>query len=62
VSQRLHLHRNSVGYRVGLIKRLLGVDPLDPDTAVVLRAALTARELLAEPDVSAGQGGLNTGR
>ncbi|MER7169175.1 helix-turn-helix domain-containing protein, partial [Micromonospora sp. NPDC000207] len=47
VSQRLHLHRNSVGYRVGLIKRLLGVDPLDPSTAVVLRAALAARELLA---------------
>ncbi|BCJ56982.1 PucR family transcriptional regulator [Micromonospora endophytica] len=47
VSERLHLHRNSVGYRVGLIKRLLGVDPLDPRTAPVLRTALAARELLA---------------
>ncbi|MEU8052527.1 MULTISPECIES: helix-turn-helix domain-containing protein [Micromonospora] len=50
VSERLHLHRNSVGYRVGLIKRLLGVDPLDPDTATVLRTALAARELLAASD------------
>ncbi|MGX4653688.1 PucR family transcriptional regulator [Micromonospora sp. SCSIO 07396] len=47
VSERLHLHRNSVGYRVGLIKRLLGVDPLDPQTVAVLRTALVARELLA---------------
>ncbi|MFI2666495.1 helix-turn-helix domain-containing protein [Micromonospora carbonacea] len=50
VSERLHLHRNSVGYRVGLIKRLLGVDPLAPDTATVLRTALAARELLAASD------------
>ncbi|MFC8849027.1 MULTISPECIES: PucR family transcriptional regulator [unclassified Micromonospora] len=50
VSERLHLHRNSVGYRVGLIKRLLGVDPLEPDTATVLRTALAARELLAASD------------
>lgn|GEM_PF-1585016 len=46
VSEQLHLHRNSVGYRVGLIKRLLGVDPLHPSTAAVLRTALVARELL----------------
>jgi sugar diacid utilization regulator len=52
VSERLHLHRNSVGYRVGLIKQLLGVDPLEPQAAAVLRTALAARELLvatAEP-------------
>ena len=36
-----------MGYRVGLIKRLLGVDPLDPQTVAVLRTALAARELLA---------------
>jgi DNA-binding PucR family transcriptional regulator len=47
VSERLHLHRNSVGYRVGLIKQLLGVDPLEPQAAAVLRTALAARELLA---------------
>jgi sugar diacid utilization regulator len=46
VSERLHLHRNSVGYRVGLIKQLLGVDPLEPQAAAVLRTALAARELL----------------
>jgi len=47
VSERLHLHRNSVGYRIGLIKHLLGVDPLEPDASAVLRTALAARELLA---------------
>jgi hypothetical protein len=48
VSDRLHLHRNSVGYRVAAIKRLLGVDPLDPALAPVLSAALLARDLLAD--------------
>ncbi len=38
VSERLHLHRNSVGYRVGLIKRLLGVDPARPATTVAVAA------------------------
>jgi DNA-binding PucR family transcriptional regulator len=46
VSERLYLHRNSVGYRVGLIKELLGVDPLEPQASAVLRAAFAARELL----------------
>jgi hypothetical protein len=47
VSQALHLHRNSVGYRVATIKRMLGADPMDAETAPVLRAALIARDLLA---------------
>jgi hypothetical protein len=46
VSEELHLHRNSVGYRVGQLKQLLGVDPLDPEHSAVLHAALAARELL----------------
>jgi hypothetical protein len=46
VADLLHLHRNSVGYRVGQIRQLLGSDPLDPATATSLRTALTARELL----------------
>jgi sugar diacid utilization regulator len=46
VADLLHLHRNSVGYRVGQIRQLLGADPLDPTTANSLRTALTARELL----------------
>jgi len=45
VSERLHLHRNSVGYRVATIKRLLGRDPLDPAVAPTLLAALLAAEL-----------------
>lgn len=47
VSERLHLHRNSVGYRVGQLKQLLGADPLDPPNAAILHAALAAREVLA---------------
>ncbi|GAA5058370.1 hypothetical protein HNP84_000675 [Thermocatellispora tengchongensis] len=46
VAEMLHLHRNSVGYRVGQLRQLLGADPLDPETAHRLRTALTARELL----------------
>jgi sugar diacid utilization regulator len=46
VSAQLHLHRNSVGYRVGLLKTLLGVDPLHPEHAPVLHAALAAHDLL----------------
>lgn len=45
-SERLHLHRNSVGYRVGQLKSRLGVDPLDPGQSAVLQAALTAYDLL----------------
>ncbi|GAA3789479.1 hypothetical protein GCM10022226_05240 [Sphaerisporangium flaviroseum] len=46
VADLLHLHRNSVGYRIGQIRQLLGSDPLDPATAHHLQTALTARELL----------------
>ena len=45
-SQRLHLHRNSVGYRVAQLKSLLGVDPLEPAHSAVLQAALAAHDLL----------------
>lgn len=46
VSEALHLHRNSVGYRVGKLKTLLGVDPLRPECSAVLQAALAAHDLL----------------
>jgi DNA-binding PucR family transcriptional regulator len=42
----LHIHRNSVGYRIGRIRDLLGADPFDPWTALQLRAALEARDIL----------------
>jgi PucR-like helix-turn-helix protein len=48
VSEQLHLHRNSVGYRVGQLKTLLGVDPVDPACSAVLHAALVALDLLNE--------------
>lgn len=46
VADLLHLHRNSVGYRIGQIRQLLGSDPSDPAVAHHLQTALTARELL----------------
>jgi hypothetical protein len=52
VAARLHLHRNSVGYRVGLIKALLQLDPLEPASAGVLQAALGGRELLLALEAS----------
>jgi sugar diacid utilization regulator len=47
VSEQLHLHRNSVGYRVRQIKSLLGTDPLLPAASAELHLALTALDLLA---------------
>ncbi|MFJ8494897.1 PucR family transcriptional regulator [Streptomyces sp. NPDC094038] len=46
VSEQLHLHRNSVGYRVRQIKNLLGTDPLLPAASAELHLALAALDLL----------------
>ncbi|MET9683503.1 PucR family transcriptional regulator [Streptomyces coeruleorubidus] len=53
VSEQLHLHRNSVGYRVRQIKDLLGTDPLLPAASAELHLALTALDLLAADDQQA---------
>jgi PucR C-terminal helix-turn-helix domain/GGDEF-like domain len=50
VADQLHVHRNTVGYRIGRIRELLDADPFDPWTALQLRAALEAREILAAKD------------
>ncbi|MBA4863106.1 helix-turn-helix domain-containing protein [Streptomyces sp. PSKA54] len=50
VSEQLHLHRNSVGYRVRQIKNLLGTDPLLPAASAELHLALAALDLLASDD------------
>jgi len=52
VSEQLHLHRNSVGYRVRRLKDLLGVDPLEPAAAAGLQLALTAWDLLDAEDTA----------
>jgi hypothetical protein len=46
VAEALRIHRNSVGYRMGRIRELLGADPLETRVARRLQAALDARELL----------------
>ncbi|CAM5439884.1 hypothetical protein STAFG_5165 [Streptomyces afghaniensis 772] len=50
VSAQLHLHRNSVGYRVRQIKSLLGTDPLLPAASAQLHLALAALDLLGADD------------
>ncbi|MCD0449163.1 helix-turn-helix domain-containing protein [Actinocorallia sp. API 0066] len=42
----LHVHRNTLDYRLRRIAELTGLDPADPDGFRLLTAALTARDLL----------------
>jgi len=44
---RLHLHRNTVLYRLRRIRALLGRDPDDPEQRLGLQLALRARQVLA---------------
>lgn len=39
-AQALHLHRNSLSYRIDRIREIAGLDPLDPDDAFHMRLAL----------------------
>src|SRR5690606_3418709 len=50
VANRLDIHRNSVGYRMGKIRELLGSDPADASTTLQVQAALAAREVIAVLD------------
>jgi hypothetical protein len=50
VAHKLDIHRNSVGYRMGKIRQLLGCDPVDARAALQVQAALVAREVLAVLD------------
>jgi DNA-binding PucR family transcriptional regulator len=50
VAHRLDIHRNSVGYRMGKIRDLLGADPVDASASLQVQAALAAREVLAVLD------------
>jgi sugar diacid utilization regulator len=50
VAHRLDIHRNSVGYRMGKIRELLGSDPVDASASLQVQAALAAREVLAVLD------------
>jgi hypothetical protein len=47
VAGQVHIHRNSVGHRMDRLRTLLGADPVDPDVALELQAALTALDVLA---------------
>lgn len=58
VAHRLDIHRNSVGYRMGKVRQLLGCDPVDAAAALQVQAALAAREMLAVLDeLHAGERG-----
>jgi hypothetical protein len=46
VAEQLGIHRNSVGYRIGRLRHLLGCDPLDPPAARRLQTALDAADVL----------------
>ena len=46
-ARRLHLHRNSLIYRLGRARELLGHDLEDPETRLALQLALKARRVLA---------------
>jgi purine catabolism regulator len=46
-ARRLHLHRNSLIYRLGRARELLGQDLEDPETRLALQLALKARRVLA---------------
>ena len=48
-ARRLHLHRNTLAYRLDRIRRLTGLDPRDFHQAFRLYLALTARRLLGPP-------------
>lgn len=45
-AQDLHVHRNSLIYRVERIREISGLDPLDPDDAFTLRLALLLQPLV----------------
>lgn len=47
VAERLSIHRNSVGYRIGRLRELMGHDFTDPTVRAAIAAALDAREVLA---------------
>ncbi|WP_026239223.1 PucR family transcriptional regulator [Parafrankia discariae] len=47
VAARIHMHRNSVGYRMDRVRELLGLHGNPPERMWRLHAALVARELVA---------------
>jgi hypothetical protein len=47
VAERLLIHRNSVGYRMGRVRELLGIDPSEMAASVQLHAAFLARDAVA---------------
>ncbi|MFB9185705.1 PucR family transcriptional regulator [Dactylosporangium sucinum] len=53
VAQDLHVHRNTLDYRLGRITAMTGLDPAVPAQARLLDAALTAFDLRRDP----GEGG-----
>ena len=56
-AERLHLHRNAVGYRMRAIREQLGVDLDDPDQRLALQLACRSRLLAGDgPPAERGRG------
>ncbi|CUU54788.1 PucR C-terminal helix-turn-helix domain-containing protein [Parafrankia irregularis] len=59
VAERIHVHRNSVGYRMNRVRELLGLQDDEPTRMWRLHAAVVAREVLqalsAAPTASADE-------
>jgi sugar diacid utilization regulator len=49
VADALHVHPNTVDYRLGRIAALTGLDPANPSDSQILRAALMVRDSSAPP-------------
>ncbi|PIU76504.1 hypothetical protein COX95_02275 [bacterium CG_4_10_14_0_2_um_filter_33_32] len=45
--QKLHIHRNTVIYRLDQISRIIGLDPRNFDDAVSIKIALLIRQLFS---------------
>lgn len=56
-ARRLHVHPNTLDYRLRRIRELTGVDPNDRDGGQLVRAALVVRDYLDRSDAVAGGSG-----
>jgi purine catabolism regulator len=61
-AERLHVHRNTLLYRLNRIQLVAGIDLGDAETRLALHLALRVREVLQAGDRSAGRSAQSPGR